>query len=294
MSVTTSIIPASQLFELCGHGDPYQEYNEKDELVTRCGTYKSKGCLEHKDKIFVKNYKINCMRLSCRVCIDRVCSAKAMKATKRIESFKMPNERFNKPCHVIISPPPELEFEKDFSKIRTYAINSLKLVHGGTSRSLGGVLIVHPLRCNEFRSYEKVGLHFHFIGYANVNYKRVAEMYQRDKIYVVKDKGERISTYKTIKYALDHCGISKEKAVKKYKTITWFGCLTYNKKIYRQVEEENNNNKCPECKLPLYGIRFNLFDGSVEPPGTEDGEWITDKNIISYFHGERDYNSRFN
>ena len=257
MSVTTSVIPASQLFELCGHGDPYQEYNEKDELVNRCGTYKSKGCLEHKDKIFVKSYLINCMRLSCRVCIDRVCIAKAMKATKRIESFKMPNERFNKPCHVIISPPPELEFEKDFGKIRTYAINSLKLVHGGTSKSLGGVLIVHPLRCNEFRSYEKVGLHFHFIGYANVNYKRVAEMYQRDKIYVVKDKGERISTFNTIKYALDHCGVSKEKAVKKHKTITWFGCLTYNKKIYRQVEEENNNNKCPECKLPLYGVYFN-------------------------------------
>ena len=78
-------------------------------------------------------------------------------------------------------------------------------------------MIVHPRRCESIRDYEKVGLHFHFIGFINVDYKKVGEYSKTKKIYIVKDLGIRKSVFKTVRYAYDHAGIYKETAKKNIK-----------------------------------------------------------------------------
>jgi len=290
----TLVKPVSQLFDLCGQGKPqicklddHNHCNHEDDNVL-CGTIGLKGCLNHNDKAFVKAYKSNCMKLSCKVCLDRVCIAKAMKATKRIEAFKMPDERFNKVRHVTISPPPELNFDRDYKTIKEFAIKSLKKVHAGTSRSMGGVLIVHPFRTDHCGLYKRIGLHFHFIGYVNVDKAKVSKLYAKKEIPIIKDLGERWSTFKTIEYALNHCGVANEDAVKKYKTLTWLGCLSYNKKIECRVCKikiddcvcNDRDNECPECQMPLRKLNYY---GKMSLSRIKDkGEWIKDEKLIQH------------
>ena len=304
MSVTIQQ-PSSKLFDLCGHGKPqfckldvHDHCNHEEDNVI-CGTLGLKGCLNHKGKAFIKAYKSNCMKLSCKVCLDRVCIAKAMKATKRIKAFKMPDNRFNKVRHVTISPPPELNFDRDYKTIKEYAIKSLKKVHAGTSKSMGGVLIVHPFRTDECGLYKRIGLHFHFIGYVNVDKAKVGRLFNEGKIPLIKDLDERFSTFKTIKYALNHCGVAKEDAVKKFKTLTWLGCLSYNKKIqcrdckiWKDGKKINppiddcvcnpNDSLCPDedCQMPLR--KLNYYGKMSLNRVSDKGEWIKDEKLIQH------------
>jgi len=276
MSVTF-VKPVSQYFDLCGHGTSYED----------CQEPKHKGCNMHDGEVFVKKYYKNCMRLQCPKCLFKVASVKGYKAAKRIKAYKL---KYANVKHIIISPHPDLEFIEDYNSIRKKAMKTLKLLHTGTKESLGGVLIAHPYRCNEFKKYEKVGLHFHYIGYGNINYNKVDEYYKNGKIFFIKDKGKRKTIQGTIYYALTHCGVPKENGSKKYQSITWMGRLSYNKKLkcYDCNRKQTNCicdlELCPVCR-ETQGERAKLFElecvgnESHNPPDEDGGfypssDWI--------------------
>ena len=63
---------------------------------------------------------------------------------------------------------------------------------------------------------------------------------------------ERISTFATLRYQLDHCGVPIEE--KKYHVITWFGVMSYRAlKLTKEDFEEVDfkHNLCPLCQKPL-------------------------------------------
>ena len=261
-------------FDMCGSSKPYDD----------CNSWRWKGCNLHSGKAYVKSYRRNCMRLKCRVCKDRICSVKAHQAQKRIDAYKI---KKLKPKHVIVSPPPDLEYEVDYEVIRKKAINSLRLVNKSYKNSFGGIMIVHPRRCESIRDYEKVGLHFHFIGFINVDYKKVGEYSKTKKIYIVKDLGIRKSVFKTVRYAYDHAGVYKETAKKKYKTASWIGCLSINykftngKKLYVEPDPIESCPKCPVDENGFPSLLFSLeYVGDNEPLPDLEGSYYKSDNWI--------------
>ena len=143
---------------------------------------------------------------------------------------------------------------------------SLKLLKDSGVR--GGVMIVHPYRCNFFGRYEKPGLHFHIVGYGNVVGEDVADVYAREG-YIIRNFGSRKSIFKTLYYILSHCGIARKKervdnegvvyyTRPVYDTITYFGCLSYNKLKYK---DKNELPGCPMCPKVANGLIYvNYFE----------------------------------
>ena len=274
---------------LCGQGTSLPD----------CQDYKMFGCftcMSNDKEVWVKGYNRNCMRLQCPKCLEKVKLVKSYKAIRRIRAYKVSTIKLR---HVVVSPPPEEELNHDYKYIRSKAIKSLRNVHQGSKKSLGGIMIVHHKRCEYFKgkkSYVKIGLHFHIIGYANINYRTVQDNFKRQNNYVVVDLKERNlqidkkarlafskedkktfgtpenkGAWFTIKYALDHCGVDPSE---KYKTVTWFGCLGYHANF--KVPNFDDVVQCPVClekKRYSWIVQMDfVVEGSHDPPDSKDSK----------------------
>jgi hypothetical protein len=134
---------------------------------------------------------------------------------------------------------------------------------------IGGVLIVHHFRCED-KKYDKLGLHFHCVGYshrARVRGSEVARQFKKYNFAIVKNKGERRSVQKTVSYLLSHSTLHKE-----YHSITWFGKLTYSKLstpeiTLKEMKEFEKIKCCPICKERLDKLDY----VGMDRPPTEIG-----------------------
>ena len=181
--MSATAILSHKTFSLCGHGDPYHDC--QDLLYFGCKN--EHGYFnEAKGKAYVKVVKRNCGRLECPKCLDKVTTNKARKIQKRLKAWKVYRLTIK---HIIVSPNPKETKYMDYPDIKTKAYKLMK-----QCGVLGGVLIVHPFRCNDFHRYEKPGLHFHIIGYGNVRGNKVKEMFEKEK-WIIKNKGKRKSTF---------------------------------------------------------------------------------------------------
>ena len=249
--MSATAILSHKTFSLCGHGDPYHDC--QDLLYFGCKN--EHGYFnEAKGKAYVKVVRRNCGRLECPKCLDKVTTNKARKIQKRLKAWKVDRLTIK---HIIVSPNSKETKYMDYPDIKTKAYKLMK-----QCGVLGGVLIVHPFRCNDFHRYEKPGLHFHIIGYGNVRGNKVKEMFEKEK-WIIKNKGKRKSTFITIKYILGHCGVSP-----KYKSINWFGCCSYNK---LKVKDDEKIPGCPYCGEELFQMEYKNTD---KPP---DGDEFLDE-----------------
>ena len=93
--------------------------------------------------------------------------------------------------HIIVSPDANETDGMDYPEIKKKAYKLMK-----RCGVLGGVMIVHPFRCNDYHRYEKPGLHFHILGYGNVRGNKVKETFEKEK-WIIKNKGKRKSVFVT-------------------------------------------------------------------------------------------------
>jgi hypothetical protein len=249
---------------LCGHGkngnerptDPcfcnWENRKEMKHCVcpkTPCQSILYYGCkkkhvyplgnkMKSAGKAYVKIQRRNCGMLTCTKCIHKVTTVKARSIEKRIKRWKVNRMTIK---HIILSPSQDVIEGMDYPEIKKKAYKLMK-----QCGVLGGVMIVHPFRCNDFRRYEKPGLHFHVVGYGNVRGTETAKITKEHR-WIIKNKGKRKSVFVTLKYLLGHCGVSE-----KYKSIIWFGKLSYNKIKMERVMLL----PCPYCKEPLERMAY--------------------------------------
>jgi len=257
--MSATAILSHKTFMLCGHG--YPPTSDKIAPYDNCQELLYFGCKnehgyfnEAKGKAYVKVVKRNCGRLRCPKCLDKVTSNKARKITRRLKAWRHDRLTIK---HFIVSPNPGETKDMDYPDIKTKAYKLMKQVG-----IIGGVMIVHPFRCNDFHRYEKPGLHFHIIGYGNTRGLKIAQMFEKDG-WIIKNKGKRKSVFVTAKYILGHCGVSE-----KYKSIIWFGKLSYNKMGKDKPELIPG---CPYCGEELFQMEYKNTD---KPP---DGEEFLDE-----------------
>jgi len=257
---------------LCGQGNYYYDCQE----LLYFGCKRIHGPLnEAKGKAYVKVVKRNCGRLRCPKCLDKVTSNKARKITKRLKAWKVDRLTIK---HIIVSPDnyskntPEIVIDKivfqDYKEIKKKAYKLMK-----RCGVLGGVMIVHPFRCNDFHRYEKPGLHFHILGYGNVRGNKVKETFEKEK-WIIKNKGKRKSVFVTAKYILGHCGVSE-----KYSTINWFGCCSYNK---LRVRINDKHPGCIYCGEELLQMAYT--QKKFKPP--KGNEFLDEPSNWSYVKSE--------
>jgi len=257
----TSII-SQNTFSLCGHGDPYHDCQE----LLYFGCKRTHGPLnEAKGKAYVKVVKRNCGRLRCPKCLDKVTSNKARKIKQRLKAWKVDRLTIK---HIIVSPDANETNGMDYPEIKKKSYKLMK-----RCGVLGGVMIVHPFRCNDFHRYEKPGLHFHILGYGNVRGNKVKETFEKEK-WIIKNKGKRKSVFVTAKYILGHCGVSE-----KYSTINWFGCCSYNK---LRVRINDKHPGCIYCGEELLQMAWRPT--KFKPP--EGKEFLDEPRNWSYVKSE--------
>ena len=282
-------------WELAGSSRPYfidkkfkEEfgYTNPDDDKSHCGKWVVYGCInvsKHKNNlltdnpnpVFFKPNQFNCHRLRCSECYAREAYFGSVRIARRIKYFKQTSEYFNsrsilKETHIIVSP--RVEIQDSYISIRSKVVKLLLDVG-----VIGGVLIVHHFRCED-KKYDKLGLHFHCVGYshrARVRGSEVARQFKKYNFAIVKNKGERRSVQKTISYLLSHSTVHK-----KYHSITWFGKLTYSKLSTPEItiEEMKEFEKikcCPICKERLDKLDY----VGIDRPPTELGygkasDWI--------------------
>ena len=165
---------------------------------------------------------------------------------------------FLKETHVIVSP--RIEINDTYESIRSKAVKKLQDVG-----LVGGVLVVHHFRCED-RKYDKKGLHFHAVGFADrarVDGLEVKRQFKKDDGMIIKNKGSRKSVRKTVSYLLNHCSVKEGKH-----SITWFGKLSYSQMknpgiSEREIKELEKLKCCPMCQERLVRLEY---VGTDRPP----------------------------
>ena len=274
-------------WELAGSSRPYfidfaflkrNGYHHPDDDKSHCGKWVMYGCTnvsKHKNNlltnnpnpVFLKPNQYNCHRLRCAECYERESYFASVRIARRIKYFKQTSEYFNsrsilKETHIIVSP--RVEIQDSYISIRSKVVKLLLDVG-----VIGGVLIVHHFRCED-KKYDKLGLHFHCVGYshrARVRGSEVARQFKKYNFAIVKNKGERRSVQKTVSYLLSHSTLHKE-----YHSITWFGKLTYSKLstpeiTLKEMKEFEKIKCCPICKERLDKLDY----VGIDRPPTEIG-----------------------
>ena len=251
----TGILPIAKStslgWSLPGHGEAYQD----------CGEIRFRGCLnvefhqealdrDQRGKAFVQAYRRTCGRKECPKCYESWASLEARRAEYRLGFYR---GRWGKPIHLSVNPASEI-WDWDYHRLKSYAYKALKCV--GIS---GGCLIYHPFRQNESGEWF-FSPHFHVLGYGYHRGNRVPNM-------VVKNHGVRKSVRATLLYQLSHAGVHES-----IHTVTWFGCLSYNKLKVPPMPDPKP--KCPLCGEDLVPL---LYCGQGEdPPPLEDGAHFLD------------------
>jgi len=154
---------------------------------------------------------------------------------------------------------------------------SLSLKNGASQEH---VFIEHPTVSN--RGFDKLGFHFHAVGYGWIDGKKQARLFknEKEKLFVKNTDNKNRNLRKTISYLLSHCGVHD-----KYHSITYNGTLGYSKrnlskvrysynldgKLYRDDYEKKedmiNLNECPICKEKLKRVEYVGID---RPPDTDE------------------------
>lgn len=161
----------------------------------------------------------------------------------------------------MVSIPPKMWglVEKEYPKIRVLVYKVLKEVG-----FYGGSMIFHPFRLSDLGVWY-FSPHFHVVGYGWINGEKVSKVYEKREI-VIKNLGLRKNVGATALYQLSHAGVNG-----KYHTITWFGCLAYNKFSFIDIEVEE---RCPLCGAELKRVIW-VGEGDNPLEGFEEGGyWI--------------------
>lgn len=213
-----------------------------------CGLWQTRGCLNveghrnsnHAGEIYVKQYQRSCFRADCKTCFRRWIARQANRSTRRIEQYE--NQSKMKSKHIVLSVS-NWDYGLPFEELKKKAVIIAKNIHCN-----GGAVIFHPFRFNKKLRLFYYSPHFHVIGFGIVI--GIAESYKKHG-WFVKDLGFRESVFQSFYYLLSHCGIRKG-----FKSVTWFGSLSYSK---LKVEQEPDSNVCPVCNKKLVQI---YYDGS--------------------------------
>ncbi|RDJ36919.1 MAG: hypothetical protein DWQ13_07190 [Crenarchaeota archaeon] len=221
-----------------------------------CGMWKTIGCLNDSlhEKLgrgkfyYIKQFQRSCYRARCKTCYLKWIARQANNATTRINTYSQ--KRKNKtPIHLILSVPPS-QHGTPVKILRQRMSHILRL-----GQIEGGAVIFHPFRLNHSTRQWYPYPHFHLVGFGNKSDIRNA--FGRYGWYV-KEAGERSSTFQTLCYLLSHCGIQKG-----YKSVTWFGNLSYSN---LQVEKEPRINRCPICEGEFVEVYYENEYHPVVPP----------------------------
>lgn len=240
-----SVFPAD--FETTGHG-------EKREL---CGSFFTFGCLEAHLHVgleapegivyqqdlsgnpldhlaYFERRKYSCKRQACPLDWKDWASRETSRAMRRLLAFKLKGRNL-KPIHVMVSVP-HADYLLTLSEMRSKVYKMLKRVH-----LLGGMCIYHSKRWSDGVPY--FSPHFHILGYGWLTDTRKNYVASG---YVVKNLRVRKTVAGTIWYQLSHAGYHE-----KHHTVTWFGCLSYNKLKLPKEDEKEKEHICPFCKSAL-------------------------------------------
>ena len=240
------------------------------EGYSSCGSFFTVGCLnveKHRGmnldgvnmdgKAYLERYKQSCHRPLCPICWPDWANREMRKAKVRLDSFVLKG-RCLKPIHVTVSIP-KSDYGLSLSEMRKKVYRALKAVH-----CLGGMVIYHPKRQNNYDGSWYFSPHFHIIGYGWI--VDVHKNYVHSG-YVVKNIGVRKTVEGTIFYQLSHCGVSKEN-----RTITWFGCLSYGK-LHVRIQKEAH--LCPICGEELHRLMY-IGHGELPLPDVEGVAFFDD------------------
>jgi hypothetical protein len=239
-----------------------------DKAYWDCGKIFAVGCLnveahqgmnldgvDMTGKAVVKYVRNSCHRALCPICWVDWANREAKKAVRRLDAFVLKNHggKRLRPIHVVVSLP-RFDYFLPFDKMREKSYGVLKHVN-----LLGGMMIYHPRRKKKSGEWY-YSPHFHVVGYGWIRDVRHVYVYSG---YVVRNLGVRRSVKATVFYQLSHCGISED-----YHTVTWFGCLSYNKLRVPKIEDEPS--VCPLCGQRLRKLL-----------------WIgKDENFVGWMHEE--------
>jgi len=106
----------------------------------------------------------------------------------------------------------------------------------------GGTVIFHPFRTDDDGQYVHDGtIHFHIVGIAKGDilwpekgqvmddyvFKQIQDPNSRDGKATYRGVKKFEQLLRLIRYQLSHCGI-----IKGHHAVAWFGCLTYNMKVF--------------------------------------------------------------
>jgi len=219
-----------------------------------CGLWKTEGCLQtelHKKlgkgkMIYLKQFQRSCYRAKCKACYLKWIARQANSATRRIEQYS--KDTGKKPIHLILCVPPS-QYETPVKVLRQRMSRIQKI-----AKIEGTVVIFHPFRFSHKQRNWYPAPHFHLVGFASErNIKNAFGSYG----WFVKNMGQRESTFQTLCYLLSHCGINKD-----YKTVTWYGSLSYSN---LHVEKEPKITKCPVCGGDFVEIYYHNEYGEFNP-----------------------------
>lgn len=251
-----------------------------------CGLWSYRGCLNtagHKGTIaegkgFLQTYQRSCFRARCSLCWKKWLGRESSKSTHRIEHFEKISKK--KVKHIIISVP-DWDYGLDKKELSKKARTILKDVN-----CLGGCMIYHPFRFDRKLKTWYYSPHFHVLGFGWIT--AVAEAYSKHG-YIIKNKGERDSTFSTIYYILSHAGVKKRNH-----SLVWFGDLSYSKLKSSEIPAlADNKQKCPYCENELEEL-FLIGDYSHRPPDESVEIFIdTDDYAIVKYEKEEFYEPQF-
>ncbi len=257
-------------WELPGSGQP---------RVT-CGDQQLRGC-DNVDKhiegfgrppgsVYVELYKRKCMRAVCPECYEAWASREGEAAEHRMDAYQKTLKQFKKPIHVILSPPAYDVVDYRAFRREAYTIAKMAGVNAG-------MVIFHPWRKSKGVVTEgspyvtkawEYSPHFHILGFGWVCH--TSDIHDKTG-WVVKNRGVRKSTRRTISYLLTHTGISEN-----VHSVTWWGELSYNKLKIAKMPAERPT--CPMCESHLIPL-FDWSDVLGEPPPMDDvgRYWLKDE-----------------
>ena len=211
-----------------------------------CGLWAYRGCLNVQghintdcdSKAFIKTYQRSCYRADCEICYKKWLARESNKATRRIEKYEKQSKKHCK--HIVLSVPKWL-YGKDKKELSKVARSILKAVN-----CEGVAMIFHPFRYRKDIKQWYYSPHFHCIGFGWI--ENVVETYQKEG-WIIKNKGQRESTFATFYYILSHAGIKKRNHA-----LVWCGSISYVK--LKLDESDIETRKCPYCNEELNEVYF--------------------------------------
>jgi len=210
------------------------------------------GVTDCTDKVVVRHSHMWCTKSSCPVCFNRGWS---VRGARRIADRLLEGDKrgFGEVEHIVVSVSiadrdlPESVLRKRCRKV---------LFDCGVT---GGCMIFHGYREDESRGVLAWSPHYHVLGYLDGGYSRCrhckgGDCYACDGLqgkfyktywdtgYIVRVMDERETVFGTAWYQLNHATIRI--GIKRFHSVTWFGCCSYRK---FGSEKSKNENLCPAC-----------------------------------------------